>query len=71
MLVNSGRFDEAASEFRRALDLEPLSLPINWDYGRFFYMSRRYDESIVQHKKTIDLDPVSRARIARCPKSTV
>jgi tetratricopeptide (TPR) repeat protein len=37
--------------------LEPLSLPINWDYGRFFYHSRRFDEAITQHKKTIELDP--------------
>jgi Tfp pilus assembly protein PilF len=43
LLSCAGRFDEAAAEFRRALELEPLSLPINWDYGRFFYHSRQFD----------------------------
>jgi tetratricopeptide (TPR) repeat protein len=51
------RFDEALAEIRRGLEIEPLSLPINWDYGRFLYMSRRYDESLAQHRKTIELDP--------------
>jgi TolB-like protein/Tfp pilus assembly protein PilF len=57
MLTCSGRFDEALAEFHRALEIEPLSLPINWDLSRFFYMSRKYDESLAQHKKTIELDP--------------
>ena len=57
MLLNAGRFDEASAEYRRALEIEPLSLPINWDFGRFLYMSRSYDESMAQHKKTIELDP--------------
>jgi tetratricopeptide (TPR) repeat protein len=57
MLLNAGRFDEASIEYRRALELEPLSLHINWDFGRFLYMSRRYDESLAQHKKTLELDP--------------
>ncbi len=57
MLLNAGRLDEASAEYRRALEIEPLSLPINWDLGRFLYMSRRYDESMAQHKKTIELDP--------------
>ena len=42
---------------RRALDLEPLSLPINWDYGRLFYNSRKFDDALAQARKTINLDP--------------
>src|SRR5882762_9994383 len=57
MHLNVVRFEKASIEYRRALELEPLSLPINWDYGRFLYMSRRFDESLAQHKKTIELDP--------------
>ena len=56
MLSCAGRFEESSTEFRRALELEPLSLPINWDYGRYFYHSRRFDEALAQHKRTIDLD---------------
>jgi len=37
MLLNAGRFNEASIEYRRALELEPVSLPINWDFGRFLY----------------------------------
>jgi len=57
LLSSEGRFDEASSALHRALDLEPLSLPINWDYGRLLYNWRKYDEALVQAKKTIDLDP--------------
>ena len=57
MLSCAGRFDESATEYQRALELEPLSLPINWDYGRLLYNWRKYDEALSQYKKTIDLDP--------------
>ena len=64
MLSYDGRFDEASAEFDRAFELEPLSVPINWDYARFLYNCRRYDESIAQAKKTMELDPYF-ARIHR------
>jgi tetratricopeptide (TPR) repeat protein len=67
LLSLEGRFDEAFAELHRALDLEPLSLPINWDYGRLLYNSRKFDEALAQLKKTIDLDP----GFARAHRSTV
>src|SRR5256884_3998183 len=44
-------------EQTRGLEIEPLSLPINWSFGRTLYMSRRYDESFTQFKKTVEMDP--------------
>src|SRR5438128_8599414 len=34
MLSYAGRSEESFFEFRRALEIDPLSLPINWNYGR-------------------------------------
>ena len=57
LLSHVGRFDEAAAEYRRGLEIDPLSLPTNWEYGRFFYNARRFDEALAQLNKTVELDP--------------
>ena len=51
-----GRFDEAISEVKRALELDPLSLIINSDLGRTYYFARRYDEAVEQLHKTLEMD---------------
>lgn len=38
-----GRLDEAEAEYRKALELDPLSLIINRGLARIFYFQRRYD----------------------------
>lgn len=64
LLTYLGRFDESFAAFRRGLESEPLSLPINWDFGRCLYMGRKYDGSLAQLKKTVELDPgFARARL--------
>jgi hypothetical protein len=45
------------SEFRQALDLDPVSIPFNRDLGDAFYFARQYDQSIEQMRKTQKLDP--------------
>ncbi len=57
LLKALGRFDEALTEIRRALDLDPLSLAINTGVGHVLYLARRYDEAIAQYRKTLGLDP--------------
>ena len=52
-----GRVDEALAEARSALELDPLSLIINRNYGDCLADARRFDEAIEQYRKTIDLDP--------------
>ncbi|MBZ5505171.1 MAG: hypothetical protein LAO78_06775 [Acidobacteriia bacterium] len=44
------------SEKKRALELEPLSLVINFERGLAFYFSRDYDQAIDQFQKTLELD---------------
>jgi TolB-like protein/Tfp pilus assembly protein PilF len=57
LLGSLGRVDEAIREMKRALELDPLSLPINGALGRIYYFARRYDEAIEQLRKTSEMDP--------------
>jgi len=56
-LLSLGRTEEALRESKRALDLDPLSLAINWHRGLMLYFARRYDEAIDQLRKTIQMAP--------------
>lgn len=51
-----GRFDEAVSEMRVALTLDPLSTIINNNLARVLYFARRYPQAIDQFQKTLELD---------------
>lgn len=55
-VVAQGRFDDAFEQIKRALELDPLSLPINTNAGWLLHLARRYDEAIEQYLKTIELD---------------
>ena len=55
-LTATGRFREADAEKKRALELEPLSLIINFEVGLASYFSRNYNQAIDQFQKTLDLD---------------
>ena len=57
LLASLGRFDQAILELKRALELDPLSLPINGALGRIYYLARRYDEAIEQLRKTLEMNP--------------
>jgi TolB-like protein/Tfp pilus assembly protein PilF len=56
-LVSFGRFDEAITEGKRAVELDPLSPVINADLGVTLYLARRYDEALEQFRKTLAIDP--------------
>jgi serine/threonine protein kinase/Flp pilus assembly protein TadD len=56
-LAAMGRYEEAAHEAERALEIDSLSLIINALLGYTYYFSRRYDLGIDQLRKTIELDP--------------
>jgi tetratricopeptide (TPR) repeat protein len=51
-----GRSDEAIASYRRALDLDPLSLVISAQMGYAYYFARRYDDAILQLRSTAALD---------------
>jgi TolB-like protein/DNA-binding winged helix-turn-helix (wHTH) protein/Tfp pilus assembly protein PilF len=55
-LSSMGRFREADAEKQRALELEPLSLIINFEVGLASYFSRDYDHAIDRFQKTMELD---------------
>lgn len=52
-----GRLDEARKEMRAALDLDPLSIPINWDIGSELLCAGKVDEALRHLKKAADLFP--------------
>ena len=57
-LITSGRSDEGLQELKRALELDPASLPINADLGNFYCLALgKADLGIAQLKKTIELEP--------------
>lgn len=63
-LAETGRTTLALERVKHALTLDPLSLPINSDFGRILYFARRYDESLEQFQKTLEMDPNFKAALA-------
>jgi len=51
------RYDEAASIFKKAAELDPLSAPIMTDMGFSLYYGGRYDSAIKQLNASLQLDP--------------
>ncbi|HKG98386.1 MAG TPA: tetratricopeptide repeat protein, partial [Pyrinomonadaceae bacterium] len=51
------RIEEAHAELKRALELDPFSLPINVDAARPFFRSGDYEKAIGQLQKAIEIDP--------------
>jgi serine/threonine protein kinase/tetratricopeptide (TPR) repeat protein len=51
-----GKVEQGIAEDKRALELDPLSLVINWSLGMGYFQARRYDQAIEQERKTLDLD---------------
>jgi len=56
-LSEMGRSEESIAEAKRALELDPLSIVINWDLGYIFYLQHQNDQAIEQLRKTLELDP--------------
>ena len=56
-LAKEGRLDEALVEAKCALELDPLSLPINQNLGDVYGFLRQDDKAIDQFFKTIEIDP--------------
>jgi TolB-like protein/Tfp pilus assembly protein PilF len=55
-LASLGRFDDSIAEGKRALELDPLSLIINADFGWIYFNAHRYAEAERQARKTLDMD---------------
>jgi eukaryotic-like serine/threonine-protein kinase len=52
-----GQFDAALVEYRKALDLDPLSNVTNFNYAQTFVYAGRYDEAEQLIQKNLKLDP--------------
>jgi adenylate cyclase len=52
-----GKHDESIAELTRALELDPLSIMINADFGYSYHNKREYDKAVEQWQKTLELDP--------------
>ena len=56
-LMALARTDRSIAEGKRAVELDPLSLINNADFGWDYFNARRYDEAIAQLRKTLEIDP--------------
>ncbi len=52
-----GRGEESLAASLRALELEPLELPVNVHLGWHYCYAREYDRAVEQLLKTVELDP--------------
>jgi len=59
MLAAAGRINEAIEQDHLAMDLDPLSLIVNWNAAATLYFARRYDDAIAQCRRAVELDPSS------------
>jgi len=67
-LIDLGRHEEAFTEARAALVLDPLSLIVNENMARMYYFARRFDQAIASSKNTLEMDPkfpISHLRLGR------
>ena len=55
-LVPRGRFGEAEAALRRALEVDPLSLPVRTGLGVCAYYARRYDDALTALSGIVELD---------------
>ena len=52
VLINSGSDkNKALEEFKKAVDIDPLSYYVNWNYSRNLYFSGKYDVGIQQFNR--------------------
>jgi serine/threonine-protein kinase len=56
-LCNLGRFDEGLEEYKRAQELEPLSLIISVNLAEVYLQKGNLDAAAEQCRRAIDLDP--------------
>jgi TolB-like protein len=57
LLAATGRKEEAIAEAERAMEIDPLSIPINNILGEMYMFAGKWDLAIEQYRKTIEMDP--------------
>jgi TolB-like protein len=56
-LIAAGRFEESFQESRKALELDPVDLVLNFHMAWHYHMSRQADETIEFANRVIHMDP--------------
>ena len=56
-LMGMGRFEEAIAEYKRAQQLDPLSLLVNTEMGWSYGAARKYTEATAKFLEVLELDP--------------
>jgi TolB-like protein/DNA-binding winged helix-turn-helix (wHTH) protein/Tfp pilus assembly protein PilF len=56
-LTPMGRHEEAIAEMKKALEVDPLSLPLNNMMGETYLWAGDYPRALQQFQRTIDLEP--------------
>ena len=56
-LSGIGRSSEALTQFKKALDSDPLNLTFNTNLATGYRDARQYDVALDEYKKTIEMDP--------------
>jgi adenylate cyclase len=62
-LVAINQFQKAVETMEIAVQLDPLSLPINANLGEVYLLNGQYKEALKQFDKTLELDPHFRSAI--------
>lgn len=57
LLLMMGKFDEAIKMIKRAKELDPLSIIINYVLAQFYHYSGSNDEAMQQFQKALEIDP--------------
>jgi len=57
LLTNLGRFDEAEAKFKKAIELNPNSIPIKGSMATLHYYTRQYDQAIREWREIQKADP--------------
>ena len=67
-LLVQQRYQEAIQEADFALELDPLSLPMNFNVGYLNYFAGNNDRAIAQFEKVLEMDPsFAQASLILCP----
>jgi eukaryotic-like serine/threonine-protein kinase len=64
-LAPQKRYDEALAQFRKALELDPLSGIINANYGMVLFIAGKTPEGLQQLKKTVELNATYQVALFR------
>ncbi|HVF29660.1 MAG TPA: hypothetical protein VNA22_01770, partial [Pyrinomonadaceae bacterium] len=56
LLTAEGRFDEAITDARKAVEMEPLSITYRRYLGWWFHYARRFDEAVAKYTEVLGMD---------------